>query len=102
MASTSAAAFSSHSQGIPRASAFAASDIEDTVSYDRGHDLRRPFTEPNVHQFDYVFEHEMPTWTDQDRIRILTDNLTDTERQSIDNALGVTIGKMIFRSIERM
>jgi hypothetical protein len=44
----------------------------------------------------------MPTWTDQDRIRIFTDNLTDQERQSMDNALGVTIGKMIFGSIEQM
>jgi hypothetical protein len=79
MASTSAAASSSCSQGIPRALAFAAPDINDTVSYERGHDLRRPPTEPNVHQFDYVFEHEMSVWTDQDKVEILTSNLTESE-----------------------
>jgi hypothetical protein len=102
IASTSAAASSSRSQGIPRASAFAAPDINDTVSYDRGHDLRRPPTEPNVHQFDYVFEHELPVWTDQDKVKILVNNLTNTERQSIDNALGVAFGKMIFGTIDRL
>jgi hypothetical protein len=102
IASTSTAASSSRSQGIPRASAGAAPDIIDTVSYDRGHDLRRPLTEPNVHQFDYVFEHELPVWTDQDKVEILVNNLTDAEQQSIDSALGVAFGKMIFGAIDRL
>jgi hypothetical protein len=102
MASTSAAAASSRSQGIPRASAFAAPNITDTVSYDRGHDLRRPLTEPNVHQFDYVFKHELPAWTDQDKVEILTGNFTESERRSIDNPLGITIRKMIFGATDRM
>jgi hypothetical protein len=102
MASTSAAASSSHSQSIPRASAGAVPDIIDTVSYNRGHDLRRPPTEPNVHQFDYVFEHELPVWTDQDKVEILVNNLMDTKRQSIDSVLGVAFGKMIFEAIDRL
>jgi hypothetical protein len=102
MASTSAAASSSHAQGISRASASAVPDLNDTVSYKRGVDLRRPLTEPNVHQFDYVFEHEIPVWTDQEKVEILTNNLTELERQSIDNILGITIRKMIFGATDRL
>jgi hypothetical protein len=102
MASTSAAASSSRSQGIPRATTSAVPDIIETVAYDRGHDLRRPPTEPNVHQFDYVFEQEMPTWSDEDKVALLAQSLTDAERQAIDNTLGVSIGKMIFSAIDKV
>jgi hypothetical protein len=102
MASTSATASSSHSQGIPRASALAVPDLGNTVSYNRGHDLRRPLTKPNVHQFDYVFEHEIPAWFDEDKVEIFTNSLTEAERHTMDNVLGVTIGKMIFGAIDKL
>jgi hypothetical protein len=90
MASTSAATSSSCSQDIPRALASAVPDLNDMVSYERGQDLRRPPTEPNVHQFDYLFEYKIPTWTDQEKVKILTGNRTESERQSMDNTLGIT------------
>jgi hypothetical protein len=102
MASTSAAASSSRSQGIPRATTSVVPDLDDTVIYDRGHDLRRPPTEPNVHQFDYLFEYEIPTWTDEDKVTLLASSLTEAERQAIDNTLGVSIGKMIFAAIDKL
>jgi hypothetical protein len=102
MASTSAATSSSRLQGIPRASTSAVPDLNDMVTYERDQDLRRPPTEPNVHQFDYLFEYEIPTWNNQEKVKVLTGNLTELERQSIDNALGITVGKMIFGAIDKL
>jgi hypothetical protein len=102
MASTSAAASSSRSQGIPRALTSAVPDLNDMVSYDKGHNLRRLPTEPNLHQFNYVFKQEMPTWTNDDKVTLLAHSLTEAERQFMDNALGVTTGKIIFGAVDKL